>query len=107
MKLGTSNTAPAKTGAGAALVTYATGSNRAIDGGFPTASAGVVTWQTTWGAGIATGIIPAEVVLVTDASADATSTVANTIARGLITGLPTKQASDILVIVWPQTLLGA
>src|SRR5262245_21565109 len=38
MRLGTGSTAPSKTGAGAAIVTYVSGSQKAIDGGFPTSS---------------------------------------------------------------------
>ena len=54
MKLGTGSTAPAKSGAGAAVVTYLTGSNKAFDATFPTAVAGVVTYKRTYAAGEAT-----------------------------------------------------
>jgi hypothetical protein len=110
MKLGTGTTAPAKTGAGAALVTYLSGSNKALDGGFPTAVAGVATFKRTWAAGEATSASTAitEVVLVTDTiGTDATSTAANTVARALISGVPSKQSTDILIVTWTHTILGA
>lgn len=108
-KLGTSATAPAKTGAGAALVAYLSGSNKANDSGFPTAVGGVVTWKRTYAAGEATtGSAIQEAVLVTDTIAtDATSSAANTIARVLLTGIPSKGAGDTLTITWTHTLLGA
>lgn len=108
-KLGTGSTAVAKTGAGAALVTYLAGSNKANDPGFPTAVAGVVTWKRTYAAGEATTASPiTEVVLVTETIAnDDTSTEAETIARALLTGIGSKGASDTLTVTWTHTLLGA
>ena len=108
MKLGTGSTAPAKSGAGAALVTYLADSHQAIDGGYPTASAGVATFRATFAAGKATSASPiTEVVLVTDALADATSSAANTICRALLSGIGSKQAGDSLQVVWTHTILGA
>lgn len=108
MKLGGGSTAPAKSGAGAALVTYLANSHQAIDGGYPTAAAGVVTWRATFAAGKATTVSPiTEVVLVTDALADATSAAANTICRALLTGIGSKGAADSLVVTWTHTILGA
>lgn len=108
MKLGAGSTAPAKTGAGAALVTYLSNSHQAIDGGYPTAVAGVVTWRATFAAGKATTASPiTEAVLVTDALADATSIAANTICRALLSGIGSKGASDTLVVTWTHTILGA
>jgi hypothetical protein len=108
-KLGTGSTAVAKTGAGAALVTYLSGSNKANDSGFPTATGGVVTWKRTYAAGEATTASPiTEVALVTETIAnDDTSTAAETIARALLTGIGSKGASDTLTITWSHTLLGA
>jgi len=107
-KLGTGSTAPAKSGAGAALVTYLSNSHQADDGGFPTAAAGVVTHKVTYAAGKATTASPiTEVVLVTDTLADATSTAANTISRALLSGIGSKGASDTLTVTWTHTLLGA
>lgn len=109
MKLGTGSTAPAKSGAGAALVTYLSGSNKAIDGGYPTASGGVVTWRRTYAAGEATTASAiTEVALVTTTIAtDATSTAADTIARALLSGIASKGAGDTLTVTWTHTLLGA
>lgn len=108
MKLGTGSTAPAKSGAGAALVTYLADSHQAIDGSYPTAAAGVVTHRATYAAGKATTASPiTEVVLVTDALANATSSAANTIARALLSGIGSKGAGDSLQITWTHTLLGA
>lgn len=108
MKLGTGSTAVAKTGAGAALVTYLSNSHQAIDGSYPTASGGVVTWRATFAAGKATTASAiTEAVLCTDTLADATSTAANTIARVLLTGIGSKGASDTLTVTWSHTILGA
>lgn len=109
MKLGTGSTTPAKTGAGAALVTYLTNSHQAFDGSFPTAAAGVATYKVTYAAGKATSASTAitEVVIYTDATADATSTAANTVSRALLTGISSKQSTDTLTITWTHTLLGS
>jgi hypothetical protein len=112
MKLGTGTTAAAKSGAGAALVTYLTASNRAFDSAFPTASAvgGDTGWyanyQTTWPAGTATNTAITEVVIVNDSATNATSTAANTYSRALPT-LINKTASDSLEIAWSHRFLGA
>jgi hypothetical protein len=112
MKLGTGGTAPAKTGAGAALVTYLSDSHQALAGGFPTSAlAGAsrrITWQAVWAAGKATTASAiTEVVLVNDVLADATSLAAATIARALLTGVGSKGASDTLTVTWNHDLLGA
>ncbi len=112
MKLGTGSTAVAKTGAGAALVTYLTDSHQAIDGGFPTSalngSSRRIQWKTTWAAGKATTASAiTEAVIVIDTLADATSSAANTIARVLLTGIGSKGASDSLSITWSHDILGA
>ena len=108
MKLGTGSTAPAKSGAGAALVTYLSNSHQAMDGSYPTATGGVVTWRVTYAAGKATTASAiTEVVLVTDALADATSTAANTSCRALLSGIGSKGSGDSLQVTWTHTLLGA
>jgi hypothetical protein len=109
MKLGTGTTAVATTGAGAALVTYETGSHAAITGGFPTSSAGSgtsikITWKSSWAAGVATDTALAEAVLVIDTLADATSNAANTIARVLLSPTINKGASDTLDLTWEHSL---
>jgi hypothetical protein len=108
MKLGAGSTAVAKSGAGAALVTYLSNSHQVFDGTFPTVVAGVATYKVTYAAGKATTASPiTEVVIFTDAIADATSTAANTISRALLTGIGAKGASDTLTCTWVQTVLGA
>lgn len=110
-RLGTGSTAVAKTGAGAAIVTYLATSNKANDASFPTAVAGVVTWKRTYAAGEATSASPiTEVVLNTDTIANdnaTTATAANTISRALIAGVAAKGASDVLTVTWTHTILGA
>jgi hypothetical protein len=109
MKLGTGTTAAAKTGAGAALVTYLSGSNKAFDATFPSAAGGVVTYKRTYAAGEATSASNiTEVVIVTDAIAtDATSTAANTASRALLASPAPKAAGDTLTITWTHTALGS
>lgn len=109
MKLGTGSTAVAKTGSGAALTTYLAGSNKALDGGYPSAAGGVATYRRTYAPGEATTASPiTEVALVTDSIAtDATSTAANTISRALLTGIPSKNAGDTLIVTWTHTILGS
>jgi len=112
MRLGTGGgTAASKTGAGAAIVTYLSNSNRPFDSGFPTAVAGVVTWKRTYAAGEATSAATAitEAVLNTDTIANdnaTTATAANTIAR-IVISIPSKQATDVLTCTWTHTLLGS
>lgn len=112
MKLGTGSTAVAKNGAGAALVTYLSGSNLGFDATYPTftdtaGSGDAVLYQTTWGAGVATTASAiTEAVIFNDFNANATSTAANTISRVLLSGIGSKGASDTLKIQWTHTLDG-
>lgn len=112
MQLGTGTTAVAKTGAGAAVVTYVSGSNVAIDGSFPTSalqgSSRRIQWKTTWGAGVATATGIAEVVLINQSIAtNAAAAAADTIARALLSPTVNKGASDTLAVTWNHDLLGA
>lgn len=113
MKLGTGSTAVAKTGAGAALVTYLSNSHQAFDATFPSSSLSGssrrITYKVTYAAGKATSAATAitEVVIYNDATADATSTAANTISRALLAGIGSKQSTDTLTVTWTQDLLGA
>lgn len=113
MRLGTGSTAVAKTGAGAALVTYLSGSNKAFDATYPSSalngSSRRITYKRTYAAGEATTASAiTEAVIVNDTIAtDATSTAANTMARVLVTGISQKGASDTLAITWSHDLLGA
>lgn len=110
MKLGTGSTAVAKTGAGAALVTYLTNSHQAFDATFPSsalnAPARRITYKATFAAGKATSASTAitEVVIVNETLSDATSAAAATMARALVTGIASKQAGDSLVITWTHDL---
>lgn len=112
MKLGTGSTAVAKTGAGAALVTYLTNSHQAFDATYPSSavvSGRAVTYKVTYAAGKATSAATAitEVVIYSDVTADATSTAANTYSRAILAGIGSKQSTDTLSITWVVTLLGA
>jgi len=111
MKLGTGTTAVAKAGAGAALVTYISGSNNPFDASFPVtqnlgAGLGVNgQYRTTWAAGDVTNSAITEAVIVNDAGTDATSVAANTAHRIVFSAI-NKTASDSLVITWNAKLLG-
>lgn len=116
MKLGTGGTAVAKTGAGAALVTYLSGSNHAFDSTYPQSAqpggAGTarrIIYKTTYAAGEATTASAiTEAVIITEViSSDTTSTIAETVARVLVTGISAKGASDTLTVTWNHDLLGA
>ncbi len=106
MKLGTGTTTPAKTGAGAALVTYLTDSHQAIDSGYPASSLVApkrrIQWRTTWAAGKATtsGTNIGEVVMINDTLANATTAAANTISRALISPTLAKSSTDALEVTW-------
>jgi hypothetical protein len=118
MRLGTgANTGgnvPAKTGTGAALTTYLSGSNKAFDATYPQSSlsganARRITYRRTYAAGEATTASAiTEIVIVNDTIAtDATSTAANTISRAAVAGISAKAATDSLVATWNHDLLGA
>ena len=111
MKLGTGTTAVAKTGAGAATVTYLTGSNRPFVGGFPASSLEVaarrIEYQSFWDEGVATSATIAEVMLTNqDVLADDASVVGDTIARHVFSPVIDKQATDTLTITWAHDLEG-
>lgn len=111
MRLGTGTTAAAKTGAGAAIVTYISGSNQALTGGFPTSalngSSRRIEWEATWAAGDSTNSAITEAVLTNETPlTDVAGSAANTIARIVFTAR-NKTADDILTITWAHDLLGA
>jgi hypothetical protein len=112
MRYGTGITAVAKTGAGAAIVTYVAGSSLAIDAGFPTSalsgSSRRIQWRRTWAAGVATanGISEAVITIETPLT-DVAGTAANTISRALLSPVVNKGASDSLEVTWNHDLLGA
>lgn len=113
MRLGTGTTATAKTGAGAAIVTYATASHKAIDGGFPTSSLvggeRHIIWQTTYSPGEVTVNGLAEAVITNETPlTNVAGTAANTIARGLLSPVVNKGALDTLIVgPWSHEILGS
>lgn len=111
MRLGTGTTAVAKTGAGAAIVTYITGSNQAIEGGYPTStlsgSARRIQWQAVWDAGDSTNSAITEAVVTNeDPLTNVAGTAANTVSRVVFTAVD-KQTDDTLTITWSHDLEGA
>lgn len=112
MKLGTTNTAVAKSGTGSKLAAYLPGSNVVFDATYPTVTAvggdgGYnINYRVTWPAGTATSASLVEAVIVNDAAANADSSSANTIARVIFSTI-NKGASDSLTITWTHKFLGA
>lgn len=112
MQLGTGSTAVAKTGAGAAVVTFVSGSPKALDATYPLSSLNgssrQIQWKTTWAAGEATATGLNEVVLINQAVAtNSAAAAAATIARALLSPVVNKGASDTLAVTWNHLLLGA
>jgi hypothetical protein len=111
MRLGTGVTAPAKTGAGAAIVTYVTASQQAIDGGFPTSalsgSARRIQWKVSYAAGVATANDISEAVITNENPlTNVAGTAANTISRALLVPVVNKGALDTLALTWNHDLEG-
>jgi hypothetical protein len=111
MRYGTGTTAASKTGAGAAIVTYVTGSNAAFDGGFPTSglsgASRRITYQSVWAAGVATSTAIAEFVVTNESPlTNVAGTAANTVSRVVVTPFD-KAAGDSLTVTWTHDLLGA
>lgn len=112
MKLGTGTTAAAKSGAGAALVTYETGSNNLFDTTHPTLvdetgdTGFSIVYKNTWAAGDVTETALTEAVIVNDAQTDATSAAGNTISR-VVFAAKNKTVDDTLAITWSHTFNGA
>lgn len=112
MRLGQGTTAAAKTGAGAAIVTYVSGSQKALDGTYPQSSLNGssrrITYQASWAAGVATADGISEVVLTNETPlTNVAGAAGNTIARALLSPVINKAAGDTLVITWHHDLLGA
>jgi hypothetical protein len=115
MRLGTGSTAPSKSGAGAAIVTYVSGSAEVFDDTFPSTSnkgAGDghrATFQVTWDAGDATSDDIEEVVLTNESTplTDGGGSAANTVARALLDPVVNKGADDSLEVVYHLDALGA
>ena len=113
MRLGTGATAAAKNGAGAAIVTYISGSQEALDATATDATKGAgAGWRTTfistWIAGDVTNGAIAEVVLTDEtALTDVAGAVGNTVARFVFAATIDKQAGDSLEVTWQVDILGA
>ena len=115
MKLGTcGSTVVSKTGAGAGIVTYLSGSQRTMDGGVPTSANNSgsrrIQWKSTWAAGVATNSAINEAVITNQtALADNTSLEAVVKSRAAAVALGTinKGANDTLEITWSHDLLGS
>lgn len=114
MRVGTGTTAVATTGAGAAIVTYATSLTqfKGFDSTWPQSSLVTDTrriqYKTTFNAGEATQTALAEVVITNETPlTDVAGTTANTISRALLSPTVNKGASDTLAITWNHDLLGA
>lgn len=114
MRYGTGTTAVAKNGAGAAIVTYVSGSQKAFDGSFPAAAskgAGAgwrTSYQCTWAAGTATANAIAEAVITNETPiTNVAGTAANTISRALLSPVVNKDVGDQLIITWHHDSLGA
>jgi hypothetical protein len=113
MRLGTGDTAPAKNGAGAAIVTYISGSAKVLDATYPQTSdkgAGQgyrATYVVTWGAGEATedGIVECAVTNAT--IADVAGTAGNTVARFLLSPVVNKGVNDELEVTWHNDYQGS
>jgi hypothetical protein len=112
MRLGTGGaTAAAKTGPGAAIVTYTTGSNKVFDSTPASSLNGSsrrITYVTTWPAGTVTANSMDEAVITNETGpTNVAGTAANTIARFVMSPVVNKGALDQLVITWTNDLLGA
>lgn len=113
MRLGTGNTAAAKNGAGAAIVTYISGSNEDLDGAATDSDLGAgsghrTEYECTWAAGDVTNGAIAEVALSNETPlTDVSGAVGNTVARFVFSSTIDKQADDILVVTWQLDKLGA
>lgn len=112
MRLGTGTTAVAKTGAGAAIVTYVTASQVAIDATWPQSSlfgsSRRIEYRTTWNAGVATANDIAEAVITNETPlSNVAGTAANTISRALLSPTVNKGADDTLTITWRHDILGS
>lgn len=113
MRLGTGITAASKAGAGAAIVTYITTSQEALDSVAAGADKGAglgwrITHVCTWVAGDITNAAIAETVLTDETPiTNVAGVVGNTVARFVFASTIDKQAGDSLVVTWQVDFLGA
>lgn len=106
-------TAAAKTGAGAAIVTYTTSNTQfsAFDATYPQSalngSSRRITYRASWAAGEATNASITEAVITNESPlTDVAGTTANTISRVTFTA-KNKTSIDTLIITWYHDMLGA
>ena len=117
MRLGYGSTAVAKSGAGAAIVSYESGksASQPWDGSFPTCAAigsdvgWRITWKVTWdtGEGNLTSAIAEVVVTNESGPTDVAGNAANTISRALVSPTVTKTSSDTLAVTWQHDFYDA
>jgi hypothetical protein len=114
MRLGTGGATPAsKAGAGGAIVTYTSGSNKALDSvpGVSDLGSGLghrVQYITTWIAGEATANGIDEAVITNETPlTDIAGALGDTLSRAVLVPVVNKGASDQLVITWNHDALGA
>lgn len=105
MRLGTGTTAAAKTGAGAAIVTYLSGSQVTISSGWPQSSLVSakrrITYRGEWAAGVATNSAIAEAVLTNESPlTNVAGAEANTIARLVFSPTINKSSSQVMQLDW-------
>ena len=111
MRLGKSNAAATKNGAGSFIGTYITASQVVISSGPLSSSLGAglgrrIQWISTWAAGVATDTGIQEVVITNETPlTNVAGTAANTIARAVLTSFD-KGAGDTLTITWNHDILG-
>lgn len=108
MKLGNAGSpaTDSKTGTGAGIEGYVTGSNKAFDASYPDVDGNDVLYRVTWEPGEGTDSNISNIAICfTDA--DSTSAAADCIARATISPARNKQAADTLVATWTHTFLGA
>lgn len=112
MHLGTGTTDPSKSGGGAVMGSYISGSNRSFDATYPqwalVSGASWITYRCTWAEGIATNGAISEAVLhnqsaATDAAADAD----HTVSRIEFSPAKNKTSTSSMYLVWNHIWNGA
>ena len=108
LRLGTGVTAAAKSGAGAAIVTYVTGSAQAFDATYPLSalSGGLrrITYRVSYVAGTIIATIQEAAITNENPLTDVAGTAANTIARAIPAAPIAVTAVDTLTATWTHDL---
>ena len=111
MRLGTGTTAVSKTGSGAAIGTYVTGSSHVLDSVPASTLSGSsrrISYVVTWAAGEGTSNGISEVVLSFEAPlSNSAGAASDTVARALLSPVVNKGSADTLLVTWTHDLLGA